>query len=57
MNFAFRQAGEHRFMYDYETLRGALERVGFSQIQRREYDGAIDHPKRAGTGLYVTAAT
>ena len=32
VNFHFRQAGEHRFSYDFETLSRLLEECGFESV-------------------------
>lgn len=34
VNMIFRQGTEHKFVYDYETLRRALEGCGFVQVTR-----------------------
>jgi predicted SAM-dependent methyltransferase len=40
-NYAFRNWG-HQFLYDFDTLKCALERVGFIDVQRREISKSID---------------
>lgn len=55
INFHFRQHSEHKYAYDYETLRQVLDSVGFSEIHRRPYDPARDSEQRASGSLYVDA--
>jgi predicted SAM-dependent methyltransferase len=55
INFHFRQAGEHRYAYDLESLRFALESIGFVNIKRRDFDPAIDSESRRIGTLYVEA--
>jgi len=42
VNYSFRQGREHKFAYDFDTLRGALECVGFVDIRRRDFDPTLD---------------
>jgi predicted SAM-dependent methyltransferase len=53
VNHHFRQGGDHRFAYDFETLRHALDEAGFRDITRREPDPGIDSWEVAT--LYVDA--
>jgi len=55
INFHFRQGGEHKFAYDFETLKSALEREGFSGVRRRETDPELDQCSWARGTLYVDA--
>lgn len=55
INFHFRQNGEHRYAYDLQTLRSALELVGFTDIRRRDFDPALDDESRQIGTLYVEA--
>ncbi len=61
VNMIFRQWGEHKFAYDFETLKMALERCGFNRVSRMECgvsmggDPPIDLPERAHESLYVEA--
>jgi predicted SAM-dependent methyltransferase len=52
----------HRWMYDFATLRGCLEEVGFPRIVQQAYRrsvaaeaAALDNPDRAFESLYVDA--
>jgi len=61
VNAVFRQHGEHRFAYDYETLEFALVAAGFRGVQRQAFGQsldqrlAVDLPDRASESLYVDA--
>lgn len=53
VNFVFRQDGEHKYAYDFETLTGALKDCGFVNIRRREWDPTLDLDARRDGTLYV----
>ncbi len=53
VNYNFRQDGEHKFCYDFETLHRLLERSGFERIQRRSFDPVIDSEDRVVGSMYV----
>jgi predicted SAM-dependent methyltransferase len=61
INRIFRDHG-HKFIWDYETLRIALERCGFTGITRREFGGGgdpkllRDSPDRKIESFYVEAS-
>src|SRR5215472_6850021 len=55
INYHFRQDGEHRFAYDYETLHHALMEAGFSNIRQRAFDAGLDTESRRIGTLYVDA--
>jgi predicted SAM-dependent methyltransferase len=42
VNYVFRQGREHKYAYDEDTLKQVLERVGFADVQRRDFDPAMD---------------
>ena len=59
---AVRRFYHHNWMYDFETLRVALEEVGFNkatqkQFQESEFDEfkTLDNPDRLYESLYVEA--
>jgi predicted SAM-dependent methyltransferase len=54
INYHFRQGTEHKYAWDYETLARTLQRFGFTNITRREFDPAIDSESRRTGTLYVT---
>ncbi len=55
VNFHFRQSGEHKFAYDFETLAKLLAQTGFKNISRSQYRSStvpalnIDTRNDAGT--------
>ena len=55
INYHFRQDGEHRFAYDYETLHLALMEAGYSNIKQRSFDANLDTEQRRIGTLYVDA--
>ena len=61
INVVFRQFGEHKFAYDYETLAFCLEEAGFLQIKKMSFgktkmqELALDMEARASESLYVEA--
>jgi predicted SAM-dependent methyltransferase len=55
LNFHFRQGDEHRFAYDFKTLRKALVGVGFELVVARDFDADLDSAGRALGTLYVDA--
>lgn len=61
VNFHFRQNGQHRYSYDYETLAGLLEDCGFACVTEATFGVsrlaglAIDQAARAQESLVVEA--
>jgi predicted SAM-dependent methyltransferase len=55
INYHFRQGTEHKYAWDYETLARTLQRFGFTNITRREFDPALDSESRKTGTLYMTA--
>jgi predicted SAM-dependent methyltransferase len=53
VNWPFRQGTEHKYAYDFETLRGALAGAGFVRIERREFNPDLDSETRREGTLYV----
>ena len=53
INYHFRQGCEHRFAYDFETLKYVLEKAGFVQVRRRDFDPRLDSKDRELGTLYV----
>jgi predicted SAM-dependent methyltransferase len=45
VNYSFRQGEEHKFAYDFETLKRALEMVGLGDVRRREFNPSLDSEK------------
>jgi predicted SAM-dependent methyltransferase len=55
INYHFRQAGEHLFAYDEETLKKVLENVGFCEVQRVYFDQSVDSKHREIGSLFMSA--
>jgi predicted SAM-dependent methyltransferase len=55
INRYFRQAGEHRYMYDFESLQDLLGQAGFVEISRRPFDPEMDTETRRVGSLFVLA--
>jgi predicted SAM-dependent methyltransferase len=61
INVVFRQGAEHKFAWDWETLRFVLLRYGFSKVTRQECGRALmpelclDQVARSCESLYVDA--
>jgi predicted SAM-dependent methyltransferase len=64
INYHFRQRwsgktdtdfDNHRFAYDFETMKKLLENSGFADVEQRPYDPALDSEHRRIGSLFVTA--
>lgn len=61
LNEVFRQAYDHKFAYDFETLAFLLSTYGFSRVVKQSYgcslleDLCIDQERRRSESLYVDA--
>ena len=55
INHHFRQRGEHKYMWDEETLRRSLQRSGFVCIARRPFDATLDSESRRIGTMYMRA--
>ncbi len=55
INHHFRQGMEHRFAYDFVTLKSVLKKAGFVNVNLRQYDEKIDSEDRKRGTLYVDA--
>jgi predicted SAM-dependent methyltransferase len=55
VNYHFRQGGEHKYAYDFETLAQTLDKVGFVSIMRRDFNPGLDSEWRKLGTLYVDA--
>ena len=59
VNDVFRQGGQHKFAYDYDTLADLFRKAGFGQVERSAFNCSkrtwfdSDSPARAGESLYV----
>ena len=55
INYHFRQGGEHRYAYDFETAEKLLRGVGFSDVLLREFDPSLDSKHREIGSLFMSA--
>jgi predicted SAM-dependent methyltransferase len=55
INYHFRQGVEHKYAWDCETLSRTLQKFGFTDVTRREFDPAVDAESRRTGTLYMTA--
>jgi len=61
LNHTFRQDGEHKFAFDFETLEIILKKFGFSKVIKQEFGKSIDErlkndlPNHQKYSLYVEA--
>jgi predicted SAM-dependent methyltransferase len=55
LNEHFRQAGQHKYAWDEETLLGLIRTAGFSGVSRRDFDADLDSDHRRLGTLYVRA--
>ena len=55
VNFVFRQGGEHKYAYDFETLKQVLTQAGFVDVERRPFREGLDNEARRLGTLYVDA--
>ncbi len=53
INYHFRQRGEHKYAWDCETLQITLESHGFTMVERRGFDPALDCATRNPGTLYL----
>jgi len=54
INYLFRQFGEHKYVYDEETLLWTLRRAGFEEVGRRSFDPATDTERRRDHTMYAS---
>jgi len=55
LNYLFRQYGEHKYAYDFETLTQVLADAGYVSIVRRGFDPDLDSEDKRVGSLYVDA--
>jgi len=55
INYHFRMGGEHHFAFDFTTLKSHLERAGFRDVEKRDFQPQLDSGRRAEGSLYVQA--
>ena len=55
INYHFRQDGQHKFAYDFETAEKLLQRAGFVGVSQRTFEPSLDAPHREVGSLFITA--
>ena len=61
VNWIFRQEYEHKFAYDFESMKYILNQAGFKTVVKQDYNKSlnnellIDQPARASESIYVEA--
>ena len=55
INYHFRQGTEHKYAYDFRTMKNVLAKGGFESVEERSYDPELDSESRRGSTLYVDA--
>ena len=55
VNYMFRQGHEHKYGYDCKTLALILKRAGFVEVNRRDFDPALDSELRRIGTFYMNA--
>lgn len=53
INYHFRLDEQHKFAFDFTTLKLHLEDAGFRDVHQRDVDPNLDCPERAAGTLYV----
>jgi predicted SAM-dependent methyltransferase len=53
VDYSVNSGGEHKWYYDFDSLRQLLERSGFINITRRSFDPNLDQAEREIGSLYV----
>ncbi len=57
INYLFRQGNEHKYAWDFQTLKEVLIQFGFIDIHRRSWDRKRDSQERKIRTLYIDAHT
>ena len=42
LNHTFRQNGEHKYGYDFETIKKVIIRAGFSKVEKKQWGESVD---------------
>ncbi len=53
LNYIAYMDGHHRYMFDTENLLRVLRNAGFSDVQSRNFDPALDMAEREGESIYA----
>ena len=55
VNYVAYMGGEHKCLFDMDSLLERLKDVGFVDVQERSFDDSIDLPERAFESIYASA--
>jgi len=55
LNWLQRMGGQHRFMFDRDSLLIRLREAGFTDVAVRPFDPALDRPQRRHQSIYARA--
>ena len=55
VNYVAYMGGEHKCLFDIDSLLARLKDVGFVDVQERSFDDSIDLPERAFESIYASA--
>ena len=53
LNYIFYMDGEHKHMFDFNSIKYHLEKAGFRKIQRRNFDPKLDSDGRIFDSLFI----
>lgn len=56
LNYIFYMNGEHRFMYNFDSLAFHLRANGFTDVRKRTFDPTLDDAGRLQESLYVSCS-
>jgi predicted SAM-dependent methyltransferase len=54
LNYIFYMSGEHKMMFDFDSLKFHLESAGFIDVMKRQFDPVLDLPGRQFESLLLT---
>ncbi len=55
VNYIAYMGGEHKCLFDIDSLLERLQLAGFVDVQKRSFDASIDLPERSFESIYATA--
>ena len=55
VNYVAYMGGEHKCLFDIDSLLARLELAGFTEVEERSFDASIDLPEREFESIYALA--
>ena len=55
VNYVAYMGGEHKCLFDIDSLLARLELAGFTEVEERSFDASIDLPEREFESIYAKA--